>query len=151
MPSPGDMFKSYGFVRVLLVEADEGIRKTRSDTNHYKFYVSVSLVDDKESTTLGKFSSACYLFSPSRNPSKIDEEFLFDGVSSSHSLVISINVIGDSTENSYQHTTIPVSRLEEDKEVTYGFNFVSLPKILDEHAYNRVTNRGCHAVNDVSI
>ena len=121
MPSPGDMFKSYGFVRVSLVEADEGIRKTRSDMNHYRFYVSVSLVDDKESTTLGKFSSACYLFSPSRNPSRMDEEFLFDGVSSSHSLVISINIIGDGCDNSCQQTTIPVSRLEEDKEVIYWY------------------------------
>lgn len=151
MPSPGDMFKSYGFVRVLLAEADEGIRKTRSDTNHYKFYVSVSLVDDKESTTLGKFSSACYLFSPSRNPSKINEEFLFDGVSSSHSLVISINVIGDSSENSYQHTTIPVSRLEEDKEVMYRYNIVSFTKFLDEYAFIRVSNRGCRTVNYVSV
>jgi hypothetical protein len=116
MPSPGDMFRSYGSIRVLLVEADEGSKKSRSDNVDSKFFVTVSLVD-KESSTLGKFSSSCHYFSSSLDPCKIDEEFLFDGVSSAHSLLISLTIIGDRSASIYQRTTIPVSRLEEDTEV----------------------------------
>jgi hypothetical protein len=113
--SPRDMFRSYGSVRVLLVEADEG--KCSADTSECKFFVSVSLVDDRESKTLCKFSTACYLFTPSRSPSGINEEFIFDRVSSAQDLIISLSTIGDGNGNSYQQTTIPVSRLEEDVEV----------------------------------
>lgn len=116
MPSPGDMFRSYGSIRVLLVEADEGSKSTRSEHVDSKFFVTVSLVD-KESSTLGKFSSACQYFSSSLDPCKIDEEFLFDGVSSAHSLLISLSIIGDRSASNCQRTTIPVSRLEEDTEV----------------------------------
>jgi hypothetical protein len=120
MPSPGDMFRSYGSIRVLLVEADEGSKKSRSDNVDAKFFVTVSLVD-KESSTLGKFSSSCHYFTSSLDPCKIEEEFLFDGVSSAHSLLISLTIIGDRSASNCQKTTIPVSRLEEDTEVLIEF------------------------------
>lgn len=117
MSYTGDMFRSYGSIRVLLVEADEGSRKIRSDKVHNRFFVSVALVDDKDAVPLGKFSSDCYVFSAMNGPCSINEEFIFDGVSSAHSLSITLNVIGDRSPNSSQRTIIPVSRLEEDMEV----------------------------------
>ena len=118
MLSPRDIFRSYGSIRVLLVEADEDNKTLAADRVSNKFYVSVSLVDDRQSKTLSRVSSACYLFTSSNDPKKINEEFIFDGVTSTHSLVISLHILGDRTAKSYQQTTIPLSRLEEDVEVT---------------------------------
>ena len=118
MLSPRDIFRSYGSIRVLIVEADEDRKNSTGDCFASKFYVSVSLVDDRQSKTLSRVSSGCYLFSNSYNPSSINEEFIFDGVTSTHSLVISLNVLGDRNAKSCQQTTIPLSRLEEDVEVS---------------------------------
>lgn len=105
-------------MRVLLVEADEGRRVFKTDSAENKFYVSVSLVDEKESRTLSRFSSACYLFGQSWTPTSIDEEFIFEGVASTHQLQISLHTI-DRNAVTCQQTVIPVSRLEEDVEVCF--------------------------------
>lgn len=118
MLSPGDMFRSYGMIRVLVVEADEGRKISRPQCMADRFYVSISLTDDEESKTLVRFSTACYMFTPSRNSSSVNEEFIFDGVASTQSLVVSLNISSDSEVLSCQQTIIPVSRLEEDVEVS---------------------------------
>lgn len=110
------MFISYGSIRVLLIEADQG-RKTRNSNATSKFFVSVSLAEDEKSKKLCTFSSACYEFSQSFSPSKISEEFLFDRVSSNYNLIITLTIISDTSENSCQRTVIPVSRLSKDVEV----------------------------------
>lgn len=106
-------------IRVLVVEADEGSKISGSQCLYDKFYVTISLVDDEESKTLIRFSSACYLFTSARNSSYINEEFIFDGVASTQSLAISLNLLGEIKEHRCQRTMIPVSRLEEDVEVSH--------------------------------
>ena len=105
-------------IRVLVVEADEGRKISRPQCMADRFYVSISLTDDEESKTLVRFSTACYMFTPSRNSSSVNEEFLFDGVASTQSLVVSLNISTDSEVICCQQTIIPVSRLEEDVEVS---------------------------------
>lgn len=115
------MFKSFGSVRVLLVEADKASEKGQKGKNEIlddSFYISVSLADDDNEFIVNKkFSSACYRFCPLHSPTSISEEFLFSKVSSTQSLVISLHIIGSNTTYSFQQTVIPVSRLEEDVEV----------------------------------
>jgi hypothetical protein len=110
------MFNSFGSIRVLLIEADQG-RKSRNSTATSKYFVSISLAEDEKSKKLCTFSSAFYHFLPSCSPSKINEEFLLDRVSSDHNLIIKLTVISDTSENSCQHTVIPISRLSKDVEV----------------------------------
>lgn len=111
------MFNSFtGSLRVLLIEAEQG-KKSRNSTAKSKYFVSISVAEDEKSKKLCTFSSACYHFLPSYSPSKINEEFIFDRVSSEHDLIIKLTIISDTNENSCQHTVIPVSRLSKDVEV----------------------------------
>jgi hypothetical protein len=89
-------------------------------------------VDEKESRTLSRFSSACYLFGQSWTPTSIDEEFIFEGVASTHQLQISLHTI-DRNAVTCQQTVIPVSRLEEDVEVRFKLLCLSTLSSLSFH------------------
>jgi hypothetical protein len=120
----GDMFRSFGSIRILLVEADEGSKRLGSITDS-KFFISVSLTEDDDKETLSRFSSACYMFTQTPSPCCINEEFLFNRVSSIHDLVITLTVLSSCDRSCCQRTVIPVSRLEEDVEISQWYQLYS--------------------------
>ena len=119
----GGMFTSQGYLLVLFIEADAGPSYSKSQNNSKeqpRFFARVSLIDaDNASHTLQNFTTSFHT-------DMIGEEFLFQRVSSSQNLVISLHYLtyDGSDSDRYHSAVIPVSRLAENVEISQWYQLL---------------------------
>lgn len=142
-----DIFCTYGSLKVSLSEAIDVFpapkaKSRKSDNARQKFVVSVS-ISDSNGRDIVCYNTCPHFYYPNET-AIIGEEFLFDGVSSSNSLIVTFyaivagheytNTKMDSSSRSQLLssmkclglTSIPISRLEENNQVRLNDGYIAV-------------------------